>query len=162
MRRVCRERFPGPTSNETTSSRSRHASRHAHDSRAVMHVGIANPPWREKSSRHSRHMHNPQLHVSGKRPILRYIQRCCNGTVYMQCNLFPASMFASKIWWTKGLLDGGVWHWADSGSTCTWFVFDPASNEDSSATRVSLKTDNWMNEKSNESNPLHKICELRK
>ena len=71
MRWECRERFPDPTSNETTSSRSRHASRHAHDSRAVMHVGIANPQWREKRSRHSRHMQNPQLHVSGKRPILR-------------------------------------------------------------------------------------------
>ena len=33
MRRECRERFP---------DRSRHASRHVLDARAVMHVGIAN------------------------------------------------------------------------------------------------------------------------
>ena len=35
-----------------------------------MHVGIASPRWRGKRSRHSRHMHNPQFYVSGKRPIL--------------------------------------------------------------------------------------------
>ena len=38
--------------------------------RAVLHVGIANPRWQGKHSRHSRGMHNPQFHVSGKRPIL--------------------------------------------------------------------------------------------
>ena len=31
-----------------------------------MYVGIANPRWRGK---HSRHMRNPQFYVSGKRPI---------------------------------------------------------------------------------------------
>ena len=36
--------------------------------RAVMHVGIANPRWRGKRSRHSRRMHNPQFYVSGNRP----------------------------------------------------------------------------------------------
>ena len=34
-----------------------------------MHVGIANPRWRGKCSRHSRRMRNPQFCVSGKRPI---------------------------------------------------------------------------------------------
>ena len=37
--------------------------------RAVMHVGIANPRWRGKRSRHSRRMRNPQFYVPGKRPI---------------------------------------------------------------------------------------------
>ena len=36
----------------------------------VMHVGIANPRWREKRSRHSWRMRNPQIYVSGKRPIV--------------------------------------------------------------------------------------------
>ena len=36
---------------------------------AVMHVEIAAPRWRGKRPRHSRHMHNPHLYVSGKRPI---------------------------------------------------------------------------------------------
>ena len=41
MRREC---FPlPPTSKETASWRSRHASRHVRHARAVMHVGIANP-----------------------------------------------------------------------------------------------------------------------
>ena len=31
-----------------------------------MHVGIANPRWREKRSRR---MRNPQFHISGKRPL---------------------------------------------------------------------------------------------
>ena len=39
-----------------------------HHARDVMHVGIANPRWRGKRSRHSRCMRNPQFYVSGKRP----------------------------------------------------------------------------------------------
>ena len=60
---------PQPTSKETASQRSRHASRHVRHTRAVMHVRIANPQWRGKRSRHSRRMRNPQFYVSGKRPI---------------------------------------------------------------------------------------------
>ena len=45
---------PGMTLKETASSRSRHASRHVRHARAVTHVGIANPHWRGKRSRHSR------------------------------------------------------------------------------------------------------------
>ena len=56
---------PPRNSKETTSSRSRHASRHVRYSRAVTHVGIANPRWRGKHSRHSRRMRNSQFHVSG-------------------------------------------------------------------------------------------------
>ena len=41
---------PPPTSKETASQRSRHASRHVRDARVVMHVGIANPRWRGKRS----------------------------------------------------------------------------------------------------------------
>ena len=39
---------PATTSNETAGLRSRHASRHVHHARAVIHVGIANPRWRGK------------------------------------------------------------------------------------------------------------------
>ena len=39
------------------------------DARAVMHVGIVNPRWRGKPSRHSRRMHNPKFCVSGKRSM---------------------------------------------------------------------------------------------
>ena len=39
------------------------------DARAVMHVGIANPRWRGKRSRHTWRMRNPQVSVSGKRPM---------------------------------------------------------------------------------------------
>ena len=76
-----------PTSKETTSKRSRHASRHVRDARAVMHVGIANPRWREKRSKHSRRMRNPQFYVSGKRPmptVLTYDQ-CILDQVIAQC-----------------------------------------------------------------------------
>ena len=51
---------------KTTSYRSRHASRHVRDTRAVMHVGIANRRWRGKRSRR---MRNPNFYVSGERPI---------------------------------------------------------------------------------------------
>ena len=60
---------PPPTPKETANERSRHASRHVHHARAVMHVGIANLRWRRKRSRHSRHMRNPQFYVSGQRPM---------------------------------------------------------------------------------------------
>ena len=58
---------PPPTSKETASKRSRHASRNVRHPRAVMHAGIANPRWRRKRSRR---MRNPQYCVSGKRPIV--------------------------------------------------------------------------------------------
>ena len=65
---------PPLTSKETASTRSRHAPRHVRDARAVMHVGIANPRWWGKRSRHSRHMRNPKFYLSGKRPMqLRYL-----------------------------------------------------------------------------------------
>ena len=62
------ETFTPPlTSKETAGQRSRHASRHVRDPRAVMHAGIAYPRWRRKRSRHSRRMRNPQFYVFGKR-----------------------------------------------------------------------------------------------
>ena len=60
---------PPPTSKETTSYRSRHASRHVRHARAVVHVGIANPRWRRKGSSHTLRMRNPQFYVSGKMPM---------------------------------------------------------------------------------------------
>ena len=65
--------FPPPTSEETASWRSRHASRHVRHAHVVIHVGIANPRWREKRPRHSRCTRNPQFYGSGKRPIAALI-----------------------------------------------------------------------------------------
>ena len=42
----------------------------------IMYVGIANPRWRRKRSRHSRRMRKPQFYVSVKSPtlsLLRYM-----------------------------------------------------------------------------------------
>ena len=61
---------PPPILKIITSQLSRHALRHVRDAPAVMHVGIANPQWRGKRSRHSRRMHNPQFYVFGKRPMV--------------------------------------------------------------------------------------------
>ena len=41
-----------------------------------MHIGIANPRWRGKRSRHSRRMHNSHFYVTGKRPM--DIRKCVN------------------------------------------------------------------------------------
>ena len=60
---------PPLTSKETVSFLSRHASRHVRH--AVIHVGIANPRCRGKSSRYSWRMHNPQFYVSGKSSMLK-------------------------------------------------------------------------------------------
>ena len=67
--RMPRTFFPSPTSKENASKRSRHASWHVRDARAVMHVGIVNPLWWGKRPRHSRRMHNPQFYVSVKRSM---------------------------------------------------------------------------------------------
>ena len=61
---------PPPTWKETASQQSRDASRHVRHARAVMHVGIANPRWRGKRSRHSRRMRNPQCYVFSKWPTI--------------------------------------------------------------------------------------------
>ena len=61
--------LPPPITTETACSRSRHAKRHVRHARAMMHVGIANPRWRGKRSRHSQRMPNPQFYVTGERPI---------------------------------------------------------------------------------------------
>ena len=71
MRQECRERFPSWPSNskESASWQSRHAPRHVRHARPVVHVGIVDPRWWRKRSRHSRRMRNPQFHVSDKRPM---------------------------------------------------------------------------------------------
>ena len=54
-----------PPLKETASQRSRHEPRHVRDAHAVMNVGIANPRWAGKRSRHSRRMRNSEFWVSG-------------------------------------------------------------------------------------------------
>ena len=66
---------PPPTSKETASWWSRHASRHERHARAAMHVGIANPQWSGKRSWHSWRICIPQFYVSGKRPM------ACHSTI---------------------------------------------------------------------------------
>ena len=65
---------PPPTSEEITSYRSRHASRHVRHARAVMHVGIANPWWRGKRSQHSRLMRTSQFCLSGMKSMAKVLQ----------------------------------------------------------------------------------------
>ena len=68
-----------------------------------MHVGIANPRWRGKRSRHSRCMRNPQLCVSGKRPIARmrkiqiYIVWPWPSSRYWQCWTTPKGRHTGLI-----------------------------------------------------------------
>ena len=64
--------FPSPTSKETSSKRPRHPSRHVRHTRVVMHVGIANPRWRGKRTRHSRRVRNPQFYVLARGPLFRW------------------------------------------------------------------------------------------
>ena len=64
---------PPPTLKKTASKHSRYTSRHVRLARTVMHVGIAYPRWRGKHSRHSPRMRNPQIYVSGKRPMVPVI-----------------------------------------------------------------------------------------
>ena len=92
MRRECRERFsPPPTSKETVSERSRHVSRHVRDARAVMHIGIANPRWWGKRSRHSRRMCNPRFYLSGMRSM-----HC--GVHAVHVPTFTSTMYSGWLW----------------------------------------------------------------
>ena len=70
MRRECRERFPRNRLQRKTrvSDPGMHHGSVRHV-RAVIHVGIAKPRWREKRSRHSPRIRNPPFCESGKRPI---------------------------------------------------------------------------------------------
>ena len=66
--------MPGTFSPPSRVKRSRRASRHVHDARAVMHAGsltsgIFWSRWRGNRFRHYRRMRNPQFYVSGNRPM---------------------------------------------------------------------------------------------
>ena len=65
MRRECRERFP----RHRLQRKPLVKDPDMHHARTVMHVGIVNPRWRGKRSRHSRRMRHPQYYVSGKKPV---------------------------------------------------------------------------------------------
>ena len=67
-----------------------------------MHVGIANPRWRGKRSRHSRRMRNPQFYVSGKRPIPLYIRHCHYVSKLLQKGITPNHLIrVSGIFWNS-------------------------------------------------------------
>ena len=74
MRWECREHFPRHRPRRKPLVSDPHM-RHA---RAVMHAAIANPRLWGKRSRHSRRMCNPQIYVSGKRPMLRFPNQLCS------------------------------------------------------------------------------------
>ena len=59
--------------------------------RAEMHVGIANPRWRGRHSRHSRRMRNPQFYVSGKRFMLESDQTTLQLSILIS--------WLDNIWW---------------------------------------------------------------
>ena len=63
MRGECRERFP----RHRLQRKSLVGDAGMHHGKCVMHVGIINLWRRRKPFQHSRHMHNPQFCISGKR-----------------------------------------------------------------------------------------------
>ena len=96
----------------TVGKRSRHASRHVRDARAEMHAGVAN--WRfplssrEKHSRHSWRMRNPQFYVSGKKSIETAKSYRVYTLFHKQGKSFPKLPLHSKclfrkpsVWLTK-------------------------------------------------------------
>ena len=130
---------PPPTSKETASWRFRHASRHVRHARAVMHVGIANPQWHGKRSRHSRRIRNSQLYVSGKRAIhfRSWYKSCVRPSSLPK---FYTKSSTSGCWWrlwyfswnqTRPLLILGSWstdehlgfvHCTDQSEQYVWVI----------------------------------------
>ena len=108
---------PPPILKKTDSYRSRHASRHVRHARAVMHVGITNPQWRETRSRHSRHsrrMHNSQFYVSGERTIPLVNSKCSHVSVIkISTNLLTADQNAMPLYY---LYVSGVTAFCNSNS----------------------------------------------
>ena len=98
-----------PTSNENARERPWHASRHVRDARALMHVGVANPRWRWKCSRHSRRMRNPQFYVSGKGPI-KWLGEENTRQTYWGMNKMNAVLIFSNAfsWKTKWYFDSNL------------------------------------------------------
>ena len=89
MRRVCREHFPRHRlKRKLLVSEPGMYVRHVRHARAVMHVGIANPRWRGKRSRHSRRMRNPQFYVSGKRPMIQKDIPYCTSNIIVVVGIF--------------------------------------------------------------------------
>ena len=80
--------FP-PTSKETASKWSRHASRHVRNARVVMHVAIANLRWWGKRSRYSRRMRKPENFTYLARGLLQHTIHRGYGTYYV------------KLWYLK-------------------------------------------------------------
>ena len=102
MRRECRERFPPPPiSKETASKRSRHASRHVRDARAVMHVGIACLRWRGKRSRHSRRMRIRKFAYLARGPWQAMLIGVVNTTICVRYKrvyiYFPISTLSDSL-----------------------------------------------------------------
>ena len=66
-----------------------------------MHVGIANPRWRGKRSRHSRRMRNPQFfYVYGKRPMAgtsNYTVFFCHKSSHISSKLIVHIREATRI-----------------------------------------------------------------
>ena len=77
---------------ETASWRSRHASRHVRDARAVMHVGIAYPRSRGKKVPGIPGTCDPQFCVSGKRPMREW----------QDCNTW---LIISAVTWSSHVME---------------------------------------------------------
>ena len=114
MRRECRERFP---------HRRAFSDPDMHHGTCVAHVpwcmsgsltdGFLWSQWRGKRSRHSRHMRNPQIYVSGKR-FMEMIS-------ILLAFLWEESTGYKWITLTKGPMMLSVW---TSYSTNDWFDVD--------------------------------------
>ena len=81
-----------------------------HHARVVVHVWIGNPPWRGKSTRHSRRMRNPPFHVSGKRPkrwfgfltvvwttLDTFVNNSCTWENHLTRSSFPRAYLISMV-----------------------------------------------------------------
>ena len=64
--------------------------------------GFLRSRWRGKRSRHSRRMRNPQLYVSGKRPMEK-----CFARFELQLSLGPISYIAQPFWFQSS----DSWQW---------------------------------------------------
>ena len=123
-----------PTSNETTSWRPRHASRHVRHARAVMHVGLAYSQWQRKRSRHSRRMRNPRFYLSGKRPYWMLL-----AVVRRDAKIVKTTLLSVVCSWWRGLQVIFV-----QLKRKFWNIFSMSDCVDMSALLCTCSSERWL------------------
>ena len=86
-----------------------------------MHVGVINPLWREKRSRHFQRMRNPQIYVSGKRPVCMCVPTITFGIYLAQSQYLYT--FHHRPWVKNGFAMSMNWNLLNQLYICIYILY---------------------------------------